>query len=62
MGSSGKLEHKTRRPIINNRLSGKRKCRKQRKEITKKMIQGTFSDRKDMSLQTDGLKSRNTVN
>ena len=36
MGRPSELEHQIRGPVINNRLSGKRKCSKQRKEITGK--------------------------
>ena len=41
MGRPSELEHQIRGPVINNRLSGKRKCSKQRKEITKKKKNGS---------------------
>ena len=63
MGRPSELEHQIRGPVINNRLSGKRKCSKQRKEITKKkkMVQETVSELKDMNLQVNRLMNTNTM-
>lgn len=63
MGRPSELEHQIRGPVINNRLSGKRKCSKQRKEITgkKKMVQDTVLEMKDMNLQVNRLMNTNTM-
>lgn len=50
----------------NNRLSGKRKCSKQREEITKKkkkkeMVPETVSELKAMNFQVNRLMSTNTM-